>query len=78
MISDAYADHAADDHYFSIFRRNLIAARTRKNRKNLISYFVSFCGYFANTCEKSTNALNSSALPLGSRKNIVACSPTSP
>src|SRR6185503_4737434 len=35
-------------------------------------------GYLANTCFKSPNALNSSALPEGSRKNIVACSPTWP
>jgi hypothetical protein len=34
--------------------------------------------YFANRRAGSANALNSSALPLGSRKNIVACSPTSP
>src|SRR4029453_6122417 len=34
--------------------------------------------HFANTCARSPNALNSSALPEGSRKNIVACSPTWP
>ena len=34
--------------------------------------------YRAKTCEKSAKDLNSRALPLGSRKNIVACSPTSP
>src|ERR1044072_1971424 len=34
--------------------------------------------YFANSDDISANALNSSALPEGSRKNIVACSPTSP
>ena len=33
--------------------------------------------YFAKICEGSPNALNSSAFPLGSKKNIVACSPTS-
>jgi len=32
--------------------------------------------YFANNWLMSLNALNSSALPQGSRKNIVACSPT--
>lgn len=32
----------------------------------------------ANSCERSRKALNSSALPEGSRKNIVACSPTWP
>src|SRR3569623_1881655 len=31
--------------------------------------------HLANNCASSANALNSSALPLGSRKNIVACSP---
>jgi hypothetical protein len=30
----------------------------------------------ANTCPSSPKALNSSALPLGSKKNMVACSPT--
>lgn len=34
--------------------------------------------YLANSDDISANALNSSALPDGSRKNIVACSPTSP
>ncbi|MRX63196.1 hypothetical protein GJ691_03340 [Maribacter sp. RZ05] len=34
--------------------------------------------YFANNCDISLNALNSSAFPAGSKKNIVACSPTSP
>jgi hypothetical protein len=34
--------------------------------------------YFANNCPISLNALNSKAFPSGSRKNIVACSPTSP
>jgi hypothetical protein len=34
--------------------------------------------YFAKTRLMSSNALNSSALPLGSRKNIVACSPGCP
>ena len=32
----------------------------------------------AKTRERSANALNSSAFPLGSRKNIVCCSPGSP
>jgi hypothetical protein len=34
--------------------------------------------YLANNCSMSLNALNSSAFPAGSKKNIVACSPTSP
>jgi len=34
--------------------------------------------YFANIWLGSWKDLNSSALPLGSRKNMVACSPTSP
>ena len=34
--------------------------------------------YRANSCAGSANALISTALPLGSRKNIVACSPTCP
>ena len=34
--------------------------------------------FFANSWSMSPNALNSSALPNGSRKNIVACSPGSP
>jgi len=34
--------------------------------------------YVANSCDSSRNALNSSALPAGSRKNIVHCSPGSP
>ncbi len=34
--------------------------------------------YFANNWLRSSNALNSSAFPAGSRKNIVDCSPTSP
>lgn len=33
---------------------------------------------FANSDDRSRNALNSRALPEGSRKNIVACSPGSP
>ena len=41
-----------------------------------LNYITS--SYLAKTCEKSANALNSSAFPLGSRKNIVACSPVSP
>ena len=32
--------------------------------------------YFANSRDGSAKALNSSALPHGSRKNMVACSPT--
>ena len=32
--------------------------------------------YFANSCVISLNALNSSAFPHGSSRNIVACSPT--
>ena len=36
------------------------------------------CAHFANSFEGSLNALNSSALPEGSSRNIVACSPTSP
>ncbi len=35
-------------------------------------------GQRAKIIESSANALNSSALPHGSRKNIVACSPGSP
>ena len=31
--------------------------------------------YFAKICDSSANALNSIALPAGSRKNIVHCSP---
>jgi hypothetical protein len=31
--------------------------------------------YFANSLERSAKALNSSALPEGSSRNIVACSP---
>lgn len=34
--------------------------------------------YRANSCPMSAKALISTALPLGSRKNMVACSPTSP
>ncbi|MCK7576979.1 MAG: hypothetical protein MZV65_14800 [Chromatiales bacterium] len=33
-------------------------------------------GYLANTCAGSARALNSRASPLGSSRNIVACSPT--
>ncbi len=38
----------------------------------------SGCAAVANSCRKSRNALNSRALPLGSRKNMVDCSPTWP
>ena len=57
-----------------------IDAESRTSAKNFINRISQGfrVHYFANTCEKSANALNSNALPLGSRKNIVACSPTSP
>ena len=34
--------------------------------------------YLANNCPISLKALNSSAFPAGSKKNMVACSPTCP
>jgi len=35
-------------------------------------------GYFAKSWERSAKALNSRALPAGSRKNMVDCSPVWP
>lgn len=39
---------------------------------------IHYLDYFAKICEGSWKDLNSSAFPQGSKKNMVACSPTSP
>src|SRR4051812_15058688 len=82
-------DSPADDHNLCFHLRSF-TTETRRHREktgneNPVSKFLLcasvslwFKFYFANTCEKSLNPLNSNAFPLGSKKNIVACSPTSP
>ena len=54
--------------------RVLMNERVRLERKQVMHGGP----YLANSDARSRNALNSSALPEGSRKNMVACSPTSP
>ncbi len=85
--------HAQDDRGHELYHKKFNRAGLARHLANLEPCTVAMeaCGselardsvltgnvYLANNCPISLNALNSSAFPQGSNRNIVACSPTSP
>ena len=56
--------------------KRLVVQRPIVVEPRIVATFDDGRAQRANTCESSANALNSSAFPEGSSRNIVDCSPT--